>query len=53
MSQKHFKKMRQFQRRLQDGFWGKALKPKPKWIPWGFWVWMAGFFIKIEEKEKI
>lgn len=29
---------------------GNVMKPKPKWIPFFIWLWMLGFFIKIQDK---
>lgn len=28
---------------------GNALKPKPRWIPWGVWMWALSFFLKIKK----
>lgn len=48
MNSKQAKKLRQIHNRAQDKFWGKALKTKPKWVPWKLWFWGMSIFINIE-----
>ncbi len=45
------KKARQIFRKNQQQFWGAALKPKPKWVPWVIWGWLLGLVLKVEEKK--
>jgi len=56
MNNKQIKKIRQLYRRgvLKEAkefgrIIGNAMKPKPRFIPWGVWLWGAGFFIKIKK----
>ena len=58
-SQKIAKKARQIYRKELRGevkqmseIISNAFKPKPKWIPWGAWLWMMGFFIRINRNDK-
>lgn len=56
MSQNKDKKRRKEIRRLYGDMLGivseenaRIIKPKPRWIPYGVWVFLIGFFIKIKK----
>lgn len=36
-------------RKQQDRFFGEAIRPKPRWMPWKVYLFLLGLFIKIEK----